>query len=275
MDKEQLTKIKQAYNCDETVAEQILRLAETADVKPHKGMIELLPFNKKDNRGQWTKTFTPMLTIGALRAIAQSTGVWAGLDPIVFSDKVVTFKGKAKRDGAIPEYTAPEWGQMTIYKMVQGQRVPFPSPKLYFREFWQDKDMWEKKTIFMFEKNIEASALRRAFPEKILSEDFDRYIPEELDEELSEKLEQAKDIDTTGLDELNSIGKKPVESKPLIPVEKAIPDEQDIENLTQALRECENKADFDEMARSFTQAFIFTDEQRQKLGAIREEKGFN
>ncbi len=273
MDKSDIQSVAKAYGCDQEVALKIINLAETADVQPHRGMIELLPFNKKDPRGQWIKTFTPMLTIGALRAIAQSTGAWAGLDPVLFSEKLITIKGKEKKDGSIPEYTAPEWGQMTIYKMVQGQRVPFPSPKLYFKEFWQDKDMWEKKTSFMFEKNIEAAALRRAFPEKILSEDFEKYIPEEIDEELSQKLEEARNIDNTGIDKLNNLGKfkKEEDVKP----QKPTPDEQDMVNLATALREENNLDDYNQLAKSFLEAFDFTKEQKKKLSEIRLEKNFN
>lgn len=272
MDKIDIGSIAEAYGCVKDVASKIMNLAEAADVQPHRGMIELLPFNKKDSRGQWVKTFTPMLTIGALRAIAQSTGAWAGLDPVLFSEKLISIKGKQKKDGSVPEYTAPEWGQMTIYKMVQGQRVPFPSPRLYFKEFWQDKDMWEKKTLFMFEKNIEAAALRRAFPEKMLSEDFERYIPEEIDEELSEKLEEARNIDNTGIDELNNLGKSKKEDEK---VQKAIPDEQDIANLTEALRGEDDLDSYNELVKSFTQAFEFTEEQKKTLLAIRSEKNFN
>jgi hypothetical protein len=61
--------------------------------------------------------------------------------------------------------------------MVQGQKVAFVGPKLKATETVRTNiPMWFDKGEFMFEKNIEAAALRRAFPE-VLAEDA--YIPEE------------------------------------------------------------------------------------------------
>lgn len=172
------------------VYDRIMDLCMAHEIKPAATMIEVLSFT---SQGQ--ATYQPMLTIAATRSIAQRAG-WAGNDSILWSDETMTMKVYNE------DKTVPIWGQMTVYKMVQGHRVPFVGPKLYAKETIQPtKPMWGNKCLFMFEKNIEAASLRRAFPE-VLSEDA--YIPEEA-------FEFDAPINTGVLDTLDKVKATPAE----------------------------------------------------------------
>ncbi len=165
------------------VYERIMDMAITSGIDAVPAMIEILSFKKKDGG----RSYTPMRTIAALRLIAQNTGTWAGNDSVVWSEDPLELFGKRY----------PNWGQMTIYKIVQGQRCAFVSPKLYAKETVQSRSLWESKGLFMFEKNIEAAALRRAFP-GILE---DLYIPEEG---FVPGAEEGK-VNTSGMDALSGV----------------------------------------------------------------------
>lgn len=120
--------------------------------------------------------------IGELRTTAMRTGSYAGMDPPVYGQmKRVKFESRVKEwnsdnykdEEATVEF--PEWCQITVYKMVQGQRVPFPGPKTVWLEYYSKKSkdsmlpnsMWERKSTYMIEKCAEAGALRRAFPDEL------------------------------------------------------------------------------------------------------------
>ncbi len=166
------------------VYDRIIDMAITSGIDAVPAMIEILSFG---NQKTGTRTYTPMRTIAALRLIAQNTGTWAGNDGVTWSEDSLELYGRRY----------PNWGQMTIYKMVQGQRCAFVSPKLYAKETVKGKSLWESKGLFMFEKNIEAAALRRAFP-GILE---DLYIPEEG---FVPGVEEGK-VNTSGIDALSNV----------------------------------------------------------------------
>lgn len=114
---------------------------------------------------------------------------FAGCDEAEFGPmEKKTFKGRVKEwvkpqgGGAKTEQwidkektvSFPSWCRLTVYKMVQGQRVKFVGPKVLWLECYAaignsdiPNDMWESRPEGQLEKCAEAAALRRAFPEEV------------------------------------------------------------------------------------------------------------
>lgn len=109
--------------------------------------------------------------IGELRTTAFRTGQYAGRDRTEFGpDKTETW-----RDGSGNEIsvTFPEWAQVTVYRMKDGQRVAFAGPQVYWLETFAEQKggvpnaMWRKRPRGQIDKCAEAAALRAAFPEEL------------------------------------------------------------------------------------------------------------
>lgn len=104
--------------------------------------------------------------ITSLRTTADRTGKYAGKEPVMFGPDV------REKIGDL-ELAFPLWAQVTIYKMVDGQRCAFPGTPIYFREFYAAKkggtpnQQWAKKPRHMLAKCAEAAALREAFPDEL------------------------------------------------------------------------------------------------------------
>lgn len=114
--------------------------------------------------------------IDGFRAVAESSGQYAGNDdPIYSEEKEVEYT----RDKVIKKMTAPTKATVTVYKLMEGQRMAFtatarwdeyyPGPKIGFQ--------WHIRPYMMLGKCAEALALRKAFP-KLLS---GMYAAEEMD----------------------------------------------------------------------------------------------
>lgn len=131
----------------------------------------------------WNKTLGRMVStvwpgISELRTTAFRTKEYAGCDPVEFGPDITkTFTGRVKgKDGwkeESKEVTFPQWAQMTVYRMVNGQRCAFVGPKVFWLEDYSDisnsgvpNQMWEQRARGQLEKVAEAAALRRAFPEE-------------------------------------------------------------------------------------------------------------
>lgn len=122
--------------------------------------------------------------IGELRTTASRTGQWAGIDDAEFGpDETRAFKGEVGNTTREKSVTFPAWAQVTVYKLMGGQRVAFKGPKVRWLETYASmgksdvpNDMWESRPYGQLEKCAEAAALRRAFPEEVGNE----YIPEEV-----------------------------------------------------------------------------------------------
>lgn len=132
--------------------------------------------------------------INDYRTTASRTGVFAGNDDCLFGPKKKKpFKDQAERGrgqnkmvvrAECGEVEFFEWAQMTVYKMVQGQRVPFVGPKVYWLEIFSGQkglrvpnERWQQSPNGMLEKCAEAAALRRAFPEEFAG----TYTAEEME----------------------------------------------------------------------------------------------
>jgi phage recombination protein Bet len=131
--------------------------------------------------------------IADYRTTASRTGMWAGNDQCVFGptlkegfkDRQVGRGQNAQvREAECAPFDFPEWAQVTVYKIMAGQRVAFVGPKVYFKEIFSGEKglrvpnaKWRQSPIGMIEKCAEAAALRRAFPEEIGSD----YTAEEME----------------------------------------------------------------------------------------------
>lgn len=102
---------------------------------------------------------TVQLGIDGMRATAARGRDYAGSDDPVY-------RGTVHLDGG---RVAPETATVTVWKLVQGHRVPFTSTA-HWEEFYPgDKQgaMWRKMPRVMLAKVAEAQALRKGWPEAL------------------------------------------------------------------------------------------------------------
>jgi len=100
------------------------------------------------------------------RTTAARTGTYAGMDEPMFGPETTKKLGNPGLD-----CTYPEWCKVTVYRMVEGQRVGFTSIVFYTETFAQKRGgvpnaMWMKRPRGQLAKCAEADALRKAFPEE-------------------------------------------------------------------------------------------------------------
>lgn len=116
----------------------------------------------------WRKTWDPeagakvprmtvQTGIDGYRLIADRTGLYAGNE--------VTGMGPVSAEGW------PEWVEVTVYKIVGGQSMPFKA-RAYWSEYAQfyngkPSDMWGRMPRNQLSKCAEALALRKAFPQDL------------------------------------------------------------------------------------------------------------
>ena len=141
--------------------------------------VHIVPIWDK-NKKKMVDTIWP--GISELRTTAFRTKQYAGADPAEFGPMADTTFTSESDDGSRRNLVVrhPEWCQLTVYRMVEGQRVPVPGPRVYWKETYSrigrtelPNDMWQKRPMGQLEKCAEAAALRRAFPEEIGNEHID------------------------------------------------------------------------------------------------------
>lgn len=134
---------------------------------PFKRVVHIVPIWDKERR---TEVETVWPGIAEHRTTAARTGVYAGHDRIEHGPMLTQTWKDGDSDTTL---TFPEWAQMTVYKLVAGQRFEFPGPQVYWLETYASKKndapnkMWSERPIGMLDKCAEAAALRAAFPEEI------------------------------------------------------------------------------------------------------------
>jgi phage recombination protein Bet len=113
--------------------------------------------------------------IGDYRTDAARTGGYAGISDATWGDSITetfTDTDKKGKEHSVT-ITYPEWCEIKVYRLVQGQRCGFSSGRIYWKETYATKSrwtdmpnvMWAKRVRGQLEKCAEAAALRRAFPE--------------------------------------------------------------------------------------------------------------
>ena len=202
---------------------------------PLKKVVHIVPMqvtDAKTGNKEWRDVVMP--GIAELRTTATRTGVYAGQDDPEFGP-MITHLG----------VTVPEWCKVTVYRIVQGERVPFPH-LAFFAEECATKDggsalnkMWTKRPRGQIAKCGEAGALRKAFPEELGGE----YTAEEMDgkefiegsaarvDDPSESAERATQGTTQNLKQrikdIQERGKKPEGHDPKTTVDQGGPNEAD------------------------------------------------
>jgi phage recombination protein Bet len=153
-----------------------LSYCKRRNLDPFKKVIHIVPVWDSEQR-KYVDTIWP--GIAELRTTAFRTQQYAGADPTEFGNIVE----QTWQDGNRPiKLTYPAWAQLTVYRLVGGQRVPVPGPRVYWIETYSAQGRsdvpnarWQRAPFQMLEKCAEAAALRRAFPEEL----GDEYAHEE------------------------------------------------------------------------------------------------
>lgn len=166
--------VEAVYPLAQSVDSVILALSycKARRLDPFKRPVHIVPIYDKEKR-RLVDTIWP--GIAEHRTTAFRTKQYAGADPTAFGPSITrTFTGDGREGQMKAEVTFPEWAQMTLYRMVDGQRVPIPGPRVYWLETYSrigrtdvPNDMWQKRASGQLEKCAEAAALRKAFPEEI------------------------------------------------------------------------------------------------------------
>ncbi|MGF3025591.1 phage recombination protein Bet [Methylobacterium aquaticum] len=152
-----------------------LSYCRARNLDPFKKPVHIVPmWNAALNR--MVETVWP--GIGELRTTAFRTGQYAGRDEAKYGETITT------KIGAV-EIQFPEWCQVTVYRLLGGQRLPFPGPRVYWRESYATTSrsdaspnaMWRRRPFGQIDKCAEAAALRAAFPEEVGNE----YAAEEME----------------------------------------------------------------------------------------------
>jgi phage recombination protein Bet len=142
---------------------------------PFKRVVHIVPIWSK-SEGRMVDTVWP--GIGELRTTAHRTGEYAGRDETLFGETETMDLGGVSM-------TFPAWAQVTLYRIVKGQRVAFTGPKVLWLETYATakkdtdapNDIWRNRPFGQIEKCAEAAALRAAFPEEVGGD----MIPEEVE----------------------------------------------------------------------------------------------
>lgn len=154
-----------------------------------KKVVHIVPMRRKiagTDKYEMVDTIWP--GIAEVRITATRTGVYAGKDAAIFGENLKEeFRHVDDRTGDVKKAETvhfPDWCQLTVYKIVQGQRCAFVGPKVYWKEAYATEsffseipnDMWKSRSSGQLEKCAEAAALRAAFPEELGGE----YTAEEM-----------------------------------------------------------------------------------------------
>lgn len=163
-EKTQIQLIKKSLACSDDVPEEEIRMAtawcQMRKLDILKKPIAIVPFkNKKTGK----TSYQVFPTAEAVKTIAKRGG-WCGNGEYVYGP---TKKFTWNDYGSPVTVEAPEWGQVSVYAFIDGQRCEFTGPKVYFQERNQKNSNWLKQPITMLNKCILSAALRNAFPEEL------------------------------------------------------------------------------------------------------------
>ena len=141
-----------------------LEYCQSRNLDVFKKPVHLVPM--WDSRTRTYKTAV-MPGIYEIRTTAARTGEYSGMDSPVWGEIIqVSSEGK--------DISVPSFCQVTVFRTIKGQRVPFAGPEVYFEEACATKGktndlnkMWTKRPRGQLQKCAEAAALRCAFPEEL------------------------------------------------------------------------------------------------------------
>jgi phage recombination protein Bet len=154
----------------------VIAYCRASKVDPMMKAVHIVPMRvkqkKRDDRGfeyVWRDVVMPGIELYRIRA--SRTAEYVGMDAAEWGPDVTKKLGTK-------EITFPAWCQITVYRVVGGERCAFNSGRVRWLETYATKGvddegnrseapnaMWEKRAYGQLEKCAEALALRRAFPE--------------------------------------------------------------------------------------------------------------
>jgi phage recombination protein Bet len=120
-------------------------------------LLKQIHFVKRKDHSDGTYTITVQVGIDGFRLAAERTGRYAGSDDAIFEYKVGTH--------------SPIKASVTVYKMVDGIRVPYTASARWDEYYPGDQAkegfMWRKMPHGQLAKCAEALSLRKAFPQEL------------------------------------------------------------------------------------------------------------
>jgi len=168
---------------------------------------KLIHFTKRQGR------YTPVTSIDFFRSQAEGSGDYAGNDDPIYDDEA-----------------NPRKATVTVYKMVQGQRVAFSATARWDQYYPGDAQgfMWKKMPHLMLGKCAEALALRKAFPRALAglytNEEMDQAGPASVSREEASAPKPAPLLTTAQLAETPELatGEIPVKPEELTPPQDGV-----------------------------------------------------
>jgi len=157
-----------------------LQVCAGANLNPY---LKQVHFVKRWDSKAGEEVGTIQTGIDGFRAIAESSGQYAGSDDAIFDDKEneleIDVWENGKKTGK-KKVSVPSKATVTVYKLMGANRYPFVATARWSEYYPGDKQgyMWRKMPYGQLAKCAEALALRKAFP-KLLS---GFYVQEEMDQ---------------------------------------------------------------------------------------------
>ena len=145
-----------------------LSYCKARNLDPLKRVVHIVPIWNKA-KGKMVDTVWP--GIAEARTTAARTKSYAGRDMTLFGPDMT--KQWTCEKGEVVTVTFPDWAQVTVYRLVGGQRVAFAGPQTYWMETYASKKdgspnaMWQKRPRGQLDKCAERAALAAAFPEEL------------------------------------------------------------------------------------------------------------
>lgn len=159
--------VEATFPSAETVDAVVMALSycKARNLDVFKKPVHIVPVYDSKRR-QMVETVWP--GIAEIRTTAMRTQQYAGCDAIEWGPEIT-------RDLDGVSMTFPEWGRLTVYRLLAGVRCPFVGPQVYWLESYatakrdtaMPNTMWRKRPSGQLEKCVEAAALRKAFPEEL------------------------------------------------------------------------------------------------------------
>lgn len=175
-----------AKDADDDELALLLYTAESRGLDP---LLRQIHGVSRWDSAQKRKVMAIQVGIDGYRLIAARTGDYAGNDEAVFEDAL----------GVPSDNEPPVKATVTVWRFVQGQRVPFTA-SAYWNEYYPGEQggfMWRKLPHVMLAKVAEAQALRKAFPAELSGiythEEMAQAGPSSVDVVTGELVETPKD----------------------------------------------------------------------------------
>jgi len=177
-DQIELIKSQYAKGATDNELRLFLAICSRTGLDPFRKQIYFIKRRNYDSKAkEYVEVGSAQTSIDGQRSIAERTGKYAGNDDPIFDDEAT-----------------PTKATVTVYKMVEGQRVPFTATARKSQYMPVDKDgnpigpMWKKMPHLMLGKCAEALALRKAFPSAMAGV----YITEEMQQASVPSAEETK-----------------------------------------------------------------------------------